>query len=272
MLEFLLSPPVVPFAVALGLLIGLLLIEIAALLLGATVLGKELGKPGGDIDGAPDLTADAGADLDGPDLGGAAGLEFDTGGIAADLSGSAPLDLSQMDMGGIDPADLDIGPAAAASAPTGLAAALGFGRVPALIWLAAALAGFGLGGYLLQSLVARLFGAPLPALLAVVPAAAVGLWFARGYGGLLARLIPSTETSARSKSALSRRRGVVSQGTARAGQPAEVRVTDLRGNLHYIRAEPLDRTEAIPQGSAVLVLRVSQGPARGQFRIVALSD
>lgn len=267
MLEFLLSPPVVPFAISLGLLIGLLLIEIAALLLGATVLGKELGKPGGDIDGAPDLTAEAGADLDA-----AGGLEFDAGGIAADLSAPAAVDLSQMDLGGIDPADLDLGPAAAAVAPTGLAAALGFGRVPALIWLAAALAGFGLSGYLLQSTVAQLFGAPLPALLAMVPAAAVGLWFARRYGGLLARLIPASETSTRSKAALSRRRGVVSQGTARAGQPAEVRVTDLRDNLHYIRAEPLDRTETIPQGSSVLVLRVLQGPARGQFRIVALSD
>ncbi len=272
MLEFLLSPPVVPFAIALGLLVGLLLLEIVALLLGATVLGKELGKPGTEADvdgwsGAGESAAEIGAEA-------VPGFDADAGAAAFDAAVPAPVDLAQMDLGGLDPADidLDLGPTATAPAATGLAAALGFGRVPALIWLAAALAGFGLSGYLLQSISARLFGAPLPALLAMLPAAAVGLWFARGYGALLARLIPATETSARSKASLSRQRGVVSQGTARAGQPAEVRVTDFRGNLHYIRAEPLDRSETISPGSAVLVLRVLQGPARGQFRIVALSD
>lgn len=282
MLDFLLSPPVVPFAVALGLLVGLLLLEIVALLLGATLLGKELGKPGAEaeLDAITDAGGVGGGDLDGP---GFDGPGFDGPGLGAGLSGAAaagmpaPADLAQMDLGGLEPADLDLGPAAAgggaeAAAATGLAAALGLGRVPALIWLAAALAGFGLSGYLLQSLALRFLGAPLPGLAAAVPAAAVALWFARGYGRVLARLIPATETSVRSRASLSRRRGVVSQGTARAGQPAEVRLTDPGGNLHYIRAEPLDRNDSIPQGREVLVLRVLHGPARGEFRIVALGD
>lgn len=245
---FLLSAPVVPFTLALGLLAGLLVIEIAALLLGGTVMGK-------DTDGDLDLGFDGAA---GPD-------------VAAPAL-PAPADLAQMDMGGIEAGDLDLGaPVLTAPAP-GLASVLGMGRVPLLIWLAAALAGFGLSGYLLQSLVTRIAGAPLPALLAVIPAAAAGLWFARGYGRVLARLIPGTESSVRSKAMLSRKRGVVSQGTARAGQPAEIRVADAQGNLHYIRAEPLDRRDAIAQGREVLVLRVLQGSARGQFRIVPLTD
>ncbi len=249
MFEFLLSPQVVPFAVALGLLAGLLLIELVALLMGASLLGTELDKSSADIEFDPgiDLSVDA-----------------------PDVPLPAPVDLAQMDLGGLAPTDLDLEPAGAMAAPTGLAAALGFGRVPALIWLAAALAGFGLSGYLLQSLIARIFGTPLPALLAVLPAAAAGLWFARGYGRVLARMIPGTESSVRSKAMLNRKRGVVSQGTARAGQPAEVRVSDSYGNMHYIRAEPLDQTEAIASGTEVLVLRIRHGPARGQFRILAL--
>jgi len=71
---------------------------------------------------------------------------------------------------------------------------------------------------------------------------------------------------------LSRLRGVVSQGTARAGNPAEVRVTDRHGNLQFLRAEPLDRSAEITQGQEVVVIRLLSGPDRGAFRIVALSD
>lgn len=277
MLDFLLSGPVVPFSLALGLLAGLLVLEIVALLLGGTLFGKPSeAEFDADLDGDADLGLDAGID---------AGLD------TADLSLPGGVELADMDLGGLDAADLDLGPdlspdlgpdlgvdtaapdlAAGPGAAAGLAAVLGLGKVPFLIWLAAVLAGFGLSGYLLQSLVTQVFGGPLPPFLAVLPAAFVGLWFARGYGRLLARLIPGTESSVRSKAMLNRSRGVVSQGVARAGQPAEVRVTDSFGNLHFIRAEPLDQTDSIVSGTEVLVLRIRQGRARGQFRILPLSN
>ena len=149
---------------------------------------------------------------------------------------------------------------------------MGLGKVPLLIWLGAALAGFGLSGYLVQSFALQVLGSTLPALIAILPAAFVGVWFARAYGRVIARLMPASESSVRSKAMLNRRRGVVSQGVARHGHPAEVRVQDMFGNLHYIRAEPLDRHEAITQGTEVLVLRVLYGAARGEFRIVGLGD
>lgn len=247
MLDFLLSPAVVPFSIALGLLAGLLLLEIAALVMGGSVLGSG----GEDVD----LDAPAG---------------FDPGFDLDDLP-----DLGKIDMGGLDPADLDLGNGdTPVPAPTGggVADALGLGKVPVLIWLAALLAGFGLSGYVLQSVTANIIGAPLPALVAVLPAGVIGVWFARAYGGLLARLIPKTETSVRSDAMLNRRQGVVSQGTARRNAPAEVRVLDGYGNFHFIRAEPLDANDAIPAGTDVLVLRIGLGPDRGKFRIVALSQ
>lgn len=255
MFDFLLSPPVVPFSVALGLLAGLLLLEIAALLLGGSLFADDPDKAG------PQLGVDpGGADLPGD------GFDLDPGALPG------PVELDQMDLGGIAPGDLDLDTAPQMPDPVGLAAVLGLGRVPFLIWLAAVLAGFGLSGYLLQSLVSQALGAPLPLWLAVPPAAALGLGFARLYGGALARLVPKTESSVRSDAMLNRKRGVVSQGIARAGQPAEVRVQDSFGNFHFIRAQPLDQTAAIPQGTEVLVLRIRQGPERGQFRILALSD
>ena len=241
-MDFLLSAPVVPFSLALGLLAGLLALELVALAMGASILARE----GGEIDlpaapEAPDL----------PDL---------------------PADLAQMDLAGVSAADLDMAGPPPVPEPTGLAAALGLGKVPVMIWAAAVLAGFGLSGYLLQSLAGRVLGAPLPVWLAVLPAAALGLGFARLYGRALARLIPRTETTVRSNAMLNGKRGVVSQGTARAGLAAEVRVTDAFGNLHFVRAEPLLTGAAIAQGTPVLLLHVRQGPARGQFRILALAE
>jgi hypothetical protein len=248
-MDFYLSAPIVPFTLALGLLAGLLVLEIAALLLGGSVLGRDVDQSG----------------LDG----------FDPGvGLSPDMTAAlpAPVELAQMDLGGIVPAELDLGGLSEVAPPTGLGPVLGLGRVPFLIWLAALLAGFGLSGYLVQSLVARVFGGPLPGLIAALPAAAVGLWFARGYGRILARLVPGTESSVRSGAMLNGKRGVVSQGAARSGHPAEVRVLDSFGNLHFIRAEPLDGRDVLAQGAEVLVWRVRRGPARGQFRILPLTD
>ena len=104
MVDFLLSPPVVPFALALGLLAGLLVLEIAALAMGASLLAKDAEK----LEFDSDLPA-----LDTPD--------------APDLPELlAPADLAQMDMGGIDVADLDPGPRPCPS-PPGWARCSGWG-------------------------------------------------------------------------------------------------------------------------------------------------
>ena len=222
MFETLVSAPYMPFTAALALLAALVVLELALLLVGGSLIG--------------------GAEVD------------------------AELDLSEID------AAETAAPSKPDAAPSGLASLLGLGKVPLLIWLGAFLAGFGLSGYTAQTLTQSLLGLTAPALALVPLAAVAGIGIARVYGAAFARLIPGTETSAQSAAALSRLRGVVSQGTARAGQPAEVRVTDRHGNLQFLRAEPLDRSAEIRQGQEVLVLRLPSGPDRGAFRIVAVSD
>ena len=145
---------------------------------------------------------------------------------------------------------------------------LGLGEVPAMIWLAAALMAFGLAGLAIQSAAGAL-GSPLPGWVASIPAALAALAFARGFARAFARLIPRTETSAPSARQLARRRGVVTQGTAARGHPAEVRVTDAHGNVHYLRAEPLDDADVIAQGADVLVLSDRR---EGGYRLVPLSE
>lgn len=225
MFDLYLTEPLVPFTISLALLFGLLALELVLAVLGGTLLGL-----GAD--------ADLGVDLDAPDLG---DLDIDFGDADPEL-----FELAEPE------ADLAASGAATISGP---ASWLGLGRVPTLIWIAALLLGFGVAGVALQSLLHGIFGIALPASIAIVPAAVAGIWFAKEFGAVFARLLPKTETTALSNRHLGRRMGVVTQGVSRRGKPTEVKVTDRYGNYHYLRGEPLLDYDEIHAGTRVLVLR-----------------
>ena len=237
-----LTEPFVPFTISLALLFGLLALELVLALVGGTLLGL-----GADADLDVDL------DLDAPDIG---DLDIDFG--EAD---SSMFDFAEPELD----ADLDV--SAPESISAGPASWLGIGKVPTLIWIAAVLLGFGVTGVALQGFATAILGSTLTASLIAVPAAVAGIWFARQFGAVFARLLPKTETTAMSENHLGRRTGVVTQGTARRGHPTEVKVTDRHGNTHYLRGEPLRDDDAISAGTKVLVLRhrIEQG-----YRLVPL--
>ncbi len=241
MLQFLLDGAFAPFTLALALLTGLMVLELVALLLGGSLIGAD---------------SDADLDIDTGDVG-----DFDL-----DMDG-ADLDLPDAEL------DLELAPDAPADAgvstPTGLASWLGLGRMPTVIWLGAILLGFGLSGMGLQVALSSLFGLLAPAWGAAIPAGAFAFWFARVFGAAFARVLPQTETEALSERNLGRRRGIVTQGTAARGRPAEVRVMDGYGNAHYLRAEPLKDGDTIAQGTEVLVIRDRRG---GSYVLVAVSE
>lgn len=240
MFDVLLTGPYVPFTLALALLTGLLLLEIVLLLVGGTLLGL-----GADAD----LDLDVDIDIDVPSL--------------SDLD----IDFGDADLDGFEAFEPEVN-ASEAPPPAGPASWLGIGKVPTLIWLAAVLLGFGASGLVLQSAASAVLQEPLPAILAVIPAGAVALWFAGQFGTLFASLLPKTESTAMSERSLGRRTGTVTQGTARRGAPAEVRIRDRHGNMHYVRAEPLRDDDTIPQGSEVLVLRHRRDDG---YRLVTLN-
>ena len=238
----LLSFPFVPFALALGLLAALLVLELGALLVGGSIFGA----------GEGGIEADAGA-----------------------LAGSFDLDPGEVpDLAALTEASAalnDPGEGPGAGPVGGLGGFLGLGHTPFMIWFAALLLGFGVSGLALQSLVAALFGAPLPGPMAAGMALPAGLAFARFFGRFFARLLPTIETSATSTQFLGGLRGVVSQGTARAGVPAEVRLRDRHGNIHYPRCEPFSDEDVIPEGTEVLTVRERLGEGRWALRILAIA-
>lgn len=182
--------------------------------------------------------------------------------LALALVGGSILGADAPDVDGPDAGDIDTGVSVSASASV-----LGLGRAPFLIWLAALLLGFGAGGLAIQTLATTALGTPLPAWAAVPLALLPALASARGLSGLLARLVPGTESDSVSETMLGRREGLVTQGTAARGRPAEVRVTDRHGNTHYLRAEPMQDGATIEQGRRVLVLRDRRARA---WRLIAL--
>ncbi|QAX30393.1 OB-fold-containig protein [Leisingera sp. NJS204] len=256
MFDFLLDSAFAPFTLALALLGGLAVLELLALLLGGSLIGGDSGAGLDGMDGG-----DIGEFPDAGDLG-------DLGDLGADAAADALGDLGDMDLADLDGAE-GLDGAGAADATGSLASWLGLGRMPTLIWLAAVLMGFGLSGIGLQMVLTSYLGFAAPAWMAGLPAGAFGLWFARGFGGMFARLLPQTETEALSVRSLGRRRGVITQGTAAQGRPAEVRVTDGYGNAHYLRAEPFAAGEELSQGTEVLVMRDRR---KDRFVLIALSE
>lgn len=229
-----LTPAYVPFALALGLLVALLMLEVLVQLVGGSLLGGD----------APEI--DAGIE---------SSFDFDPG---------AEPDVAAL----VDMADADV-PAPSGGDASIASSLLGLGKAPTMIWVASVLTGFGVTGLVVQGAASAVFGAPLPGLVASIPAAIVAFGFARAFAGVFARLVPATETTATRVQFMGGLRGYVSQGVARRGSPAEVRLRDRHGNTHYLRCEPFADADVIPEGTAVLTLRQRRGPDDWELRIVA---
>lgn len=229
MYEFIFSNNMFPFTLALALVLGLLVLEVIALLLGGSLLGSD--SDGFDVDSGD--------------------LDFDIDTIDADADFEIDIDSTAPEQPGLEDA--------IPSASTGW---FGLGKVPIAIWVASLLTGFGLSGFIIQSILRGAFDWTMPALLAVPLAALPALWFVEFLSNTLARLIPKTETTAMSRRHMGSQHGVITQGNARRGQPAECRIRDRHGNLHYLRVEPLEDDATLTEGTEVYVIRRRNGTFR----------
>lgn len=221
MIEFFQVPNSVPFAIALAVTAGLFLIEIISLLLGGTVLGLGSDGPDIDVDADFDLSADFDVDVD------------------------IDVDSPEIELDGLT------------SDTGGLFTWIGARDVPFLIWLVSFLTMFGLFGLIIQSTAVSLLGVPLFTLLAVAIAAPPALGVTRIIANWVAQIMPKTESTAMRMRFLGGHSGTITQGTAKRGSPAEVKIKDRHGNTHYLRVEPLEDDAVFPKGSDVTLIRKS---------------
>ncbi len=142
--------------------------------------------------------------------------------------------------------------------PDGVEGSLGWlhlGKVPFLILLGIFLAGFAMSGYAIQSFSQTLIGHLLPAWLVALPSMLAGLSLVSGLGALIARIMPSDETSAVSELSLIGRAGIVTQGNARQGMAAQAKVRDIHGRAHYVMVEPDMEGHTFDEGTTVLLVK-----------------
>lgn len=132
---------------------------------------------------------------------------------------------------------------------------LRIGQVPALMLLVIFLTAFGLIGLIMQSLLMNSTGNMLPAAIAWLPAMLAALPMVRVFGGGLAHVMPKDETDAVSEQSFIGRVAVITLGSARQGSPAEAKLKDQHGQVHYLMVVPDIADEIFPQGTAVILVR-----------------
>ena len=151
--------------------------------------------------------------------------------------------------------DADIDTTDLNATSSGIFTWIGARDVPFLIWLVSFLTMFGLFGLILQTMVSNVFGTTLPALIASALASVPALAITRIIANWVALIMPKTETSAMRARNLGGHRGTITQGTAARGKPAEAKIKDRYGNIHYLRVEPLHDDESFSKGSDVTLIR-----------------
>jgi hypothetical protein len=132
---------------------------------------------------------------------------------------------------------------------------LNVGKLPLLMLIVVFLFSFGLVGLILQQLIAGVFGRPGPWWLAVPLAVAAALPFTRLFGRVVAKILPTDETTAVSRESLVGRWATIVTGKAEVGSAAQARVRDVHGQTHYVMIEPDDAGEVFEEGSQVIIVR-----------------
>jgi hypothetical protein len=134
---------------------------------------------------------------------------------------------------------------------------LNVGRVPILMLLVIFLLSFGLAGLVGQRLVAAAFGGPAPWWVAAPLALVAATPATRSASRLLARYLPTEETTAVDRDSLVGRMAVIVTGRAASGSPAQARARDVHGQPHYVMVEPDTPDEAFEEGETVVLVRRS---------------
>jgi len=132
---------------------------------------------------------------------------------------------------------------------------LNVGKLPLLMLIVVFLFSFGLVGLILQQVIAAVFGRPGPWWIAVPLAVAAALPFTRLFGRVVARILPTDETTAVARETLVGRWATIVTGKAEVGSAAQARVRDVHGQAHYVMIEPDDAGEVFEEGAQVIIVR-----------------
>jgi hypothetical protein len=233
---FLFAPVNAPFAIALGILGGLLVIEIATLVIGIPLSAKVdamLDLHGPDLHG-PDLH---GPDVHGPDVHG------------PDVHGPHVHGPDTHAHGGHAGLDVAHEPGMFGTAWDWLNA----GRVPLLILIMIMLGSFGALGYMIEG-VSHSFIGWLPTFMAAVAAFIVTIPVTRRMSLLVSKVVPRDETYVVEAGGLVGQTGIIVTGPLAQNTIARVKVRDVHGNHHFPWVRTKDPNLKLDNGDHVLLV------------------
>ena len=161
--------------------------------------------------------------------------------------------------------DIDAPDIGHASALSSLLGWLCIGKVPALILLVVLLTVFGLGGLIVQGIIASIIGTPITGWIMAPIVFAASIPVVRVFGLGFAKIIPKEETTAVTRDSFVGRVATVTLGTASAGKPAQAKLVDQHGQTHYVMVEPDMDDDAFSAGDQVLLVKV----VSSVFRVIA---
>jgi hypothetical protein len=136
---------------------------------------------------------------------------------------------------------------------------LHIGRVPILVLLVLFLMAFAVAGLLMQWALLGLIGSQLRPSIASALAAVVALPIVRGFGGLLARHIPRDQTTAVSEDSFIGRVARLTAESASQGRPAQAKLVDEHGQIHYLLVEPDSASASFARGESILIVSRMSG-------------
>lgn len=132
---------------------------------------------------------------------------------------------------------------------------LHIGRAPLLILLVFFLLGFGLSGVLLQQLSQTLLGTVTHGALVAIPSVIIGLTQMNWGGRFVHRFLPKDETESVSSESFIGKTVTITVGEAHLNDPAEAKLSDAFGQIHYVMVEPDDDSYYFKQGDTALIIR-----------------
>lgn len=129
------------------------------------------------------------------------------------------------------------------------------GKVPVIILIALWTGGFGLSGIAIQNISHAFVGNTLPIWLALIIALPFTLLFTKISGSVLAKIMPKEISFVVERKDFLGQVATINIGTARYDLPAEAKLKDAYGNLHYVRVKPEVSEDEFAVGTQVLLLK-----------------
>jgi len=132
---------------------------------------------------------------------------------------------------------------------------LAVGKVPLLVLIVSFLTAFGLSGLVGQTAIKSVTGHYLPGLTAGLGALTIALPATRHIGLAIARIMPKEETDAVSHDTFIGNLAEIIRGEAKIGAPAEAKLKDFTGKVHYLLVEPDEDGVVFSQGDKIILVR-----------------